>query len=170
MLHPMRMALWVAVCSLLMVSVTVAAGEPDPREISHITSQVSEKIESPYCPGQSLAMCPSANAAETRRDIQRMAEQGMSAEEIKVTLIERYGEGYELIEPPVSDQMTLLGGIVGGLAIAIGVVSLLAKRRFEDDEDGGQPQSDPAGGDGDDLPDDVDDELYLEELRAEYRD
>lgn len=153
---------------------TAGADQPTADQVSRVTNQVSESIESPYCPGQSLAMCPSANAAETRQDVQEMARQGMEAEEIKRVLVERYGEGYEFIEPPVSDQMTLLGGIVGGLAIAIGVVGFLARRRLSDDpaEDAANDELSPtADGTGEGEPELADDEeAYLEQLRAEYRD
>lgn len=150
---------------VMLTAVAATAAERDSAEISRITGEVSEAIESPYCPGQSLAMCPSANAAQTRQDIQQMAREGMDADEIKDVLLERYGAGYELIEPPMSDQMTLLGGIIGGLAIAIGAVGLLVRRQRDDEEDGDNPPP------SDDVDDDLgDDELYLEELRAEYQD
>lgn len=150
------------------LAVVAGATERSADEVSRITRDVSESIESPYCPGQTLQMCPSAAAAETRRDVQNMARQGMDADEIKQELVQKYGEGYELIEPPMSDQMTLLGGIIGGFAIAIGVVGFLARRRLTDDEgddgDRGEPQ--PQGETGTSEAD----EAYLEELRAEYQD
>ena len=151
--------------TLIGLAAVAGATEPSAAEVSRITSDVSESIESPYCPGQTLAMCPSANAAYTRQDIQEMAEQGMDADEIKAELVERYGEGYELIEPPISEQMTLLGGIIGGLVVAVGVVGFLARRKRDDD---GNPV--PSDGSDDDDTGPGEDDPYLEELRAEVRD
>jgi len=151
--------------TLMGLAIVAGATERSAAEVSRITSHVSESIESPYCPGQTLAMCPSGNAAHTRQDIQQMAEQGMDTDEIKEELVERYGDGYELIEPPISEQMTLLGGIIGGLVVAVGVVGFLARRRLDDD---GNPV--PTDGSDDDDTGPGEDDPYLEELRAEVRD
>ncbi len=153
----------------MMIAVGVAAvavaTEPGDDEVSRITRQVAQEIYSPYCPGQTLAMCPSANASYARQDIQEMARQGKEADEIKAELIDRYGEGYELIEPSSRDHMTLLGGIVGGLVVAVGVVGFLARRRLSDDA---EDEDDSEDENGDTEIDEGD--PYLEELRAEYQD
>ena len=164
----MKWLFGLSVAAWLVAGVAVVAGatERSSDEVSRITREVTEAIESPYCPGQSLAMCPSASAAEVRRDIQEMAYDGMEADEIKEELIVRYGDGYELIEPPMTDQMTLLGGIVGGLALAVVVVGFLARRRLSDEEDNPDGE-DPPGGDAGGDNEAVGDDIYLEELRAE---
>lgn len=144
------------------------AAERGADEVSRITNEVTESIESPYCPGQTLAMCPSEAAAETRREIQDMARQGQDADEIKQELLDRYGSQYELHDPTTGDQMTLLGGIIGGLIVAIGAVSLLARRRLDDESDDDGSGDGSGGGSGPEP--EVDDEVYLEELRAEYQD
>ncbi len=46
---------------------------------------------SPFCPGRTLADCPSPNAAEWRSDIRDMVERGMSAAEIQDALEARTG-------------------------------------------------------------------------------
>ena len=161
----MRWSLAALTVLVMSVGVAVLAGatERSPDEVSRITRDVSEGVFSPFCPGQTLAMCPSANAAEVRREIQEMARQGREAEDIKAELIDRYGDGFALVEPPASDQWTLFGGILGGLAVAALAVGVMARRRLTSEG------SDDEDDDGDaDKPDD--EELYLEELRAEYRD
>lgn len=156
----------IASSMVLGVAVVAAATERSDDEVSRITRQVSQELYSPYCPGQTLAMCPSANASYARQDIQKMARQGKDAEEIKAELIERYGEGFEMIEPSTRDHMTLLGGIIGGLAVAVGVVGFLARRRLSGDE---TDEDDQDRDDGDRDEQDLDD-AYLAELRSEYRD
>lgn len=138
------------------------ADAPGDDEVSRITRQVSQEIYSPYCPGQTLQMCPSSNAAETRREIQQMARQGMDADQIKRQLLDRYGDEYEMVEPSSTDEMALLGGIVGGLLIAVAAVGFFVGRLRDGDGDFDEPEF----GDGDDPEGDE----YLDELRAEYRD
>jgi cytochrome c-type biogenesis protein CcmH/NrfF len=147
--------------------VSAQAQQRSDDEVSRITREVAQEVYSPYCPGQTLAMCPSANASYARQDIQEMARQGMSSEEIKREMLDRYGEKYELVEPSSQDHLWLVGSIVTGLFLAILAVAVLAKRRLvdgsdEDDEQRGGP--DGADGDLDD------DDPLLADLRAEYRD
>ena len=151
---------------LLLVSVQAAAEATvrNSDEVSRITRQVSQEVYSPYCPGQTLAMCPSSNASVARQEIQAMAQEGLHADEIKQVLVERYGDQYEMHEPPRRDQMTLLGGIIFGLFIAGLAVRYLA-RRSRDDDDG------PDLGEQEWTAKEIeDDPLLLEELRTEYRD
>ena len=78
-------ALLSLMCALPDVSLaqTAATGSRSQGEVSTISMQLSDEIYSPFCPGKTLSMCPSPNAAKVRRDIQRMAREGMSKDEIK---------------------------------------------------------------------------------------
>ena len=151
---------------ILMVTswaLAVSATERSADEVSRMATQISQEIYSPYCPGKTLAMCPSGNALDARMEIQDMARQGMSKDQIKATVLERYGEGFELVEPPRRDNLGLLGGIVGGLAIAVIAVGFLARRRLSESDEGRDEFAD--------SPEDHDDnDLYLDELRSEYKD
>ena len=138
-------------------------------EISRMTRQISQEIYSPYCPGKTLAMCPSGQALDARMEIQEWARQGQSVEEIKATLLERYGAEHELVEPPTRDNATLLGTIIGGLLLAVLAVGFLASRRLTtaDEETADDASESPlaaadatsSGADG-----------YLDELRSEVSD
>ncbi|RAL22840.1 hypothetical protein DL240_08070 [Lujinxingia litoralis] len=145
----------------------VGAQEPQdrlPDDVSRVTREVSQEIYSPYCPGKTLAMCPSANAAVARMDIQEMASQGMEKEAIKAELIARYGEGFEVVEPPPEDNAKLLGSILAGLLVAVVAVVALARRRR-----GGDGSAELGADEGSALEEgDELDEDYLDELREDY--
>lgn len=162
------LALSVILVALSGLMVTAAATERSADEISRITRQISQEIYSPYCPGKTLAMCPSGNALDARMEIQTMAGQGMSVDEIKAEFIERYGEEFELVEPSTQDNLTLLGGIVAGLILAVAAVGILARRRLTGGE---EVEVDEHSGDDDKRGmDGAVDDSYLDELRAQYRD
>lgn len=135
-----------------------AAGRTDG-EVSNVVQELSQEIESPYCPGKTLAMCPSGGAAKVRRDIQSMAEQGMSRPEIKQSILEEHGDEFKLREPPAEDHYPLIALIVVALIICIGAVIYFA--RHDDDSD------------ADDEFDDEDwseeDDIYLQEIRERYQ-
>ncbi len=99
---------------LLVVAVlspTLAFAQVDDGTVSRISHEVSMEVYSPFCPGKTLAMCPSPNAAEVRMDIQAMAKQGMQKEAIKDAVVSKYGEEFRLQEPPASDNFGLFGAI-----------------------------------------------------------
>lgn len=130
-----------------------------PGEVSNVVQMLSERIESPFCPGKTLSMCPSGSAAEVRRDIQRMARRGDSPEKIEQAIIDKYGEEYRLEPPPERDNYALLGLVAAGFIACIGAVGWFVRRRDGDDGDA-----------EDDEEWDERDEVYLEDLRDQYRD
>lgn len=132
-------------------------------EVSRMTREISQEIYSPYCPGKTLAMCPSANAGVARMDIQKMASEGMEKEAIKAELLERYGEGFEVVEPPAEDNAKLLGSIVVGLILAVVAVGALARRRMAGDEN--STDEDLSSSPAEPLDDE---DGYLDELREDY--
>jgi len=137
----------------------------DQGHISRITVEVSNEVFSPFCPGKTLAMCTSPNAAKVRRDIQEMATKGQNKEEIKQEIIATYGEEFRLTEPPATDNFGLLIGIGIALLIALGLIFTLSRNKSagskgpsvrEDDED------------KEELSDE--ERAYLDELRSELDD
>ncbi len=138
-------------------------------EVSRVSREISQEVLSPYCPGKTLAMCPSGEAGKVRREIQAMAITGMDKEEIKETLIGRFGEEFRMNDAPPEDNYKLLGAIVVGFGLSITAVTLMARRRRpgegglqndgQDDDDGFDEDNRSAA-----------DDIYLEELRSEYQD
>ena len=167
----MRQWVGVMVVGMLMFTLGVAqANERSPDEVSRMTRQISQEIYSPYCPGKTLAMCPAGNALDARMEIQQFASEGLAEEEIKAIFIERYGEEYALVQPAARDNLALLGGILGGLALAIFAVGMLARRRLQS---GGESLEELPDDPEEEMEEGIDGELgddYLDELRAEYND
>ena len=54
--------------------------------------QLAQELMSPFCPGRSLADCPSPDAASLRMWILVQAAAGRSREDVERELYERYGE------------------------------------------------------------------------------
>ena len=133
-------------------------------EVSQLTQQISQEIYSPFCPGKTLAMCPSPGAAEVRRDIQDLARQGMQKQDIKETIVGEYGEEFRMVEPPASDNYALLGVLAGAFALCLIAIWFFAGRKktgpAEDAADAGPPPEDLS----------AEDQEYLERVRADYQD
>jgi len=129
-----------------------------------VAAEVSQEIMSPFCPGKTLAMCTSSQAAVVRRDIQDMAVEGLSKEQIKDKVIKEYGEEFRRVEPTTSDDVPILIAVIVGLLLAATAVFVLTRR--SDDGESGDDEPEPTDGDLGDEPSDP----YLVELRREYRD
>lgn len=86
------------------------------------------EVMSPFCPGLTLADCPSPNAFDLRKDIQARLERGESRESIVDALVAQYGT--ELLSDP-SD--TPIGRVVWGVpfllaVLAAGVLAIFVRR------------------------------------------
>ncbi len=80
---------------------------------------LSHDLMSPFCPGRTLATCPSPQAAELVQWIVMQEAAGASQEQVVEMLIERFGE--EILGAPPAEGITLwayvfpvLGFLVGG--------------------------------------------------------
>ena len=157
-------------CSLPAFAQTAASGSRTQGEVSTISMQLSDEIYSPFCPGKTLSMCPSPNAAEVRRDIQRMAREGMTKDEIKQEVLNVYGEEFRIVEPPPEDNALLV--------VAISAVVFLTRRRNAAIAGGKNEtpskQDAPSQDDEDVIAEgealDDDERAYLKDLRDELSD
>lgn len=128
-------------------------------DAAQLADQISNEIFSPFCPGKTLDMCPSPNAATVRRDIHEMSREGFSREQIKTNILAEYGEEFRIVEPPAEDNNGLLAALGLGLLFAIAVVFFLSRKRKDSD--------------GDDEPEETfgpiadEDQGYLSELRED---
>lgn len=112
------------------------------------------EVMSPFCPGLTLADCPSPNAFELRKDIQARLERGESRESIVDALVAQYGT--ELLSDP-SD--TPIGRVVWGVpfllaALAAGILAILVRRMTH-----GQPSETPGSAEPPAVRERLDEEL-----------
>ena len=92
-------------------------------------------LMSPFCPGRTLATCPSPNAAELVQWIVMQEAAGVKKEQVVKILIERFGE--EILAAPPAEGITLwayifpvLGFAVGGGIAFLALRSIVADRRL----------------------------------------
>lgn len=117
-----------ATCTLL-AAPSAWAQAPTEGDISRMRKEVSNEIMSPFCPGKNLDMCTSPNAAAVRRDIQDLAAQGKTKDQIKQQILEQYGEEFRVIPPTARDSSFLLGIIIAGFFAALGLLFVVTRSR-----------------------------------------
>ncbi len=156
----------IAIVLLLLAVPAFAQTNVGAGKVSQVTMEVSQEVYSPFCPGKTLAMCPSPAAAEVRREIQTMAQDGVGKEQIKQSIIAQYGEEFRLEEPPLTDNLALLALIALGLALAGTAVWFISRRGSGREE---EPLAAATGVGAKTDSDDTEDP-YLNELRQQYRD
>ncbi|MCC7181563.1 MAG: cytochrome c-type biogenesis protein CcmH [Acidobacteria bacterium] len=154
----MRWTPWPLALVMLLFAAAPALAQAPPgvdREAAQAEAQVLfREVMSPFCPGLTLADCPSPNAFELRKDIQARLERGESREAIVDALVAQYGT--ELLSDP-SD--TPIGRVVWGVpfllaALAAGVLAFLVRRMT-----GGQPSETPGGAETPAVRERLDEEL-----------
>ena len=59
-------------------------------EAEEVMQALSHDLMSPYCPGRTIATCPSPNARKLEAQILEQAEAGRSREQIEAALAERF--------------------------------------------------------------------------------
>jgi cytochrome c-type biogenesis protein CcmH/NrfF len=133
----------VLVVAALALGVTVALAQPpvegkslsDPKTEA-LAYDIASRTMSPFCPGRTLADCPSGNATEWRQDIRKMLQQGMSPAEIQKVLNQRAGENLSGTPESSLGWVLPVGLCVGALAL----LTLVFKRiRRQDATDLAQP-------------------------------
>ena len=113
------------------VAQSVEGKSLDDPKTEALAFDIAQRTMSPFCPGRTLADCPSGNATEWRQDIRAMLEKGMTAAEIQQVLNKRAGEN--LSGAPESSLGWALP--VALCAGALVVLTLVLKRIRRDDAD-----------------------------------
>ena len=91
-----------------------ASGEPE-----RILSELSNEMMSPYCPGRTIASCPSDNARKLEDQILAQAQAGKSREQIEQSLVERFGPQIVGYAPqPTLVWGAAVAGLLGLLVVA----------------------------------------------------
>ena len=100
------------------------AQQPDA-EAEQILQELSNDLMSPYCPGRTIASCPSKNARQLEDHILAEAKAGKTREQIEGQLVERFGTDIIGYKPP---PLVLYGTVLAG-AVALALL-LVAGRRW----------------------------------------
>ena len=94
-------------------------------EVSQRAHSMAREVMSPFCPGRTLADCPSPDAAALRGQIRTMLEDGVSEEQVRTQLREQYGDVV------VGVPRSAVGWVLPGVLLALGVgVLIYALRRL----------------------------------------
>lgn len=64
---------------------------PSAQPPERVLSDLSNELMSPYCPGRTIASCPSDQARKLEDHILAEAQAGKSREEIEQSLVQRFG-------------------------------------------------------------------------------
>jgi len=91
--------------------------------------ELSHEVMSPFCPGRTLAACPSPQADELRLWILTQEAAGASRAEVERMLVERYGEDI-FAAPPAEGAVgvSAYGVPLAGFALGVAVVVLVLRR------------------------------------------
>jgi cytochrome c-type biogenesis protein CcmH/NrfF len=140
-------AVWSAVLLTSFLSLHAGAEAPaEPpaqldTESARRAHRLSSDLMSPYCPGRTLADCPSPDAAALRRELRNLLDAGVPEKEVRTQLEARFGGAISGV------PRTRLGWVLPGIALLLGAVALvLALRRLSRaprDAAGEPPVSDP---------------------------
>lgn len=130
---------------------------PGQEPAEQVVRELSHDLMSPYCPGRTIASCPSGQARKLEEEILQEARDGKTREEIEAQLVERFGrdiQGY-IGRPEL---------IYGSVAVALIAIVLLFRlgRQWVRRDRVGAPTPTPDGGSrtpSDDELDRVEDEL-----------
>lgn len=118
-----NLALLAALAALTPLASSVHA--EDGGEVGRQAHALSRDLMSPYCPGRTLADCPSPNAAQVREEIRTRMRGGESTQEIRADLESRFGAAVRGV------PQSILGWAIPGLILAAGgLVLAIALRRL----------------------------------------
>ena len=87
--------------------------------------RIFTELMSPFCPGLTLADCPSPNAFDLRGEIRRRLEAGESREAIERELVAKYG--VQILADPSN---TPIGRVVWGVPIGVAAAAAVGLAWF----------------------------------------
>ena len=122
-------------------------GEPggfEPSASEEVAQELGHDLMSPYCPGRTIASCPTQAARDLEADILQQAESGRTREQIEAELVERFGPdivGYR------GDPVVLYGSVIMAVSAAF-LLAWFGQRwvRRARKADAGPPGAQPEAG------------------------
>ena len=109
--------------------------------------RLERELMSPFCPGRTLADCPSPDAAELRRRIRSDLEAGVPPEDIVQEVQLRFGEAVRGKPEERWPWIVPYAVAVAGAIVLVVVLRLLARRSAGEGE-AGEASPTPSGGSG----------------------
>lgn len=102
------------------------AAKPTPADFQaeSLARDIAADMPSPYCPGRSIASCPSQAARELEDDILGLAKQGQDREQIEGTLVSRFGED----KMGTAQQSEIVVAIILGAVLALAMIIFSARK------------------------------------------
>ena len=110
-----------------------------PAEAARQAQDIAASLMSPFCPGLTLAACPSSGAAALQDELRRRLQQGETEAALVADFVERFGS--RVTGVPARHGLAALAWILppaGGGAILL-LVRLLANRRSSANQNGAAP-------------------------------
>jgi cytochrome c-type biogenesis protein CcmH/NrfF len=134
-----------AACLLGLAAPSFALDPPGPIGEQQWAYELWHDTMSPYCPGRTLAECPSPQADELRLWILTQAAAGASREEVEGILFERFGDS--ILTAPRAEGWGLAAYVVPVLGFLLGgvVVWLVLRRMVGTREETGGASAIPPG-------------------------
>jgi cytochrome c-type biogenesis protein CcmH len=110
---------WVLVVMLVLLPMAGPADE-GVEERGREAYALSRELMSPYCPGRTLADCPSPNAAALREEIRDQLAAGASSEEVRADLERRFGDQVRAVpRGPLVWGIPILVLLAGAIALGV---------------------------------------------------
>lgn len=140
MIRPLQAVVWLLMVALGLTALSVHADVFDQPGIIRPTEfddpvleeryrELGQELRCPKCQNQSVGDSDSPIALDLRREIRVMLEEGMSNQEIKDFLQQRYGD-YILYQPRLQRSTILLWALpVAILLLGLLIVGLIARRQ-----------------------------------------
>ena len=133
-----RLASEVLIVAVVLAAATRAASAqavaaPEAARQAHA---VAESLMSPYCPGQTLAACPSPGAASLREELLRRFAEGEERSAIVADIVSRFGS--QVTGVPGRSGFGMLAWVLppaGGAAILLLVRAMTTRRRAVGDSE-----------------------------------
>jgi cytochrome c-type biogenesis protein CcmH len=111
----------------MLVAPTLLAGQRFSAEIETEATKIFNSTMSPFCPGRTIATCPSPQAAELKDQIREELAAGVPPDSVKEQLYAAYGD--EIRGVPRASGFGLLAWVIPGLALVVGGVVVLYRLR-----------------------------------------
>lgn len=110
--------------TLALSLVAADATEPLSTEDQQRVDAITNDLNSPFCPGRTLATCPSPKASAWRDDIRGWVVEGVDAEQIQTRLQERVPDFRLSARPPGAWSTTVPAIVLAVLTLAFLAVAL----------------------------------------------